>query len=58
MSEHLTLMAEAIDAIAANVSTGPGLRIDCEAARRDGFDGKLAADRDQVAIINAVFGDR
>jgi citrate lyase subunit beta/citryl-CoA lyase len=46
----------AIDAIAANSSDGPGLRLDCEAARRDGFDGKLAADRDQVEIINAVFG--
>lgn len=46
----------AFDALASNGDDGPGLRLDCEAARRDGFDGKLAADRDQVAIVNAVFG--
>lgn len=45
----------AIDAPCPRAPEGVGLRLECEAARRDGFDGKLALDRDQVAIINAVF---
>ena len=45
----------AIDAACPRAPEGVGLRLECEAARRDGFDGKLALDRDQVAIINAVF---
>ncbi len=62
LARSLTLCAAraagvwAIDAIAAECPGGPGLRLDCEAARRDGFDGKLAADPAQVAIINAIFG--
>jgi citrate lyase subunit beta / citryl-CoA lyase len=47
--------ALAIDAAYARSAAGAGLRLDCEAARRDGFDGKLAIDRDQVEIINAAF---
>ena len=32
-----------------------GFRAHCEAARRDGFNAKIAATPDQLAIINAVF---
>jgi citrate lyase subunit beta/citryl-CoA lyase len=61
LARSLTLYAaRAIDALAIDAACprapeGVGLRLECEAARRDGFDGKLALDRDQVEIINAVF---
>ncbi len=61
LARSLTLCAAraagalAIDAVSPRAPDGAGLRIDCEAARRDGFDGKLAIDRGQVEIINAVF---
>ncbi len=61
LARSLTLVAAraadilAIDAACPRSPEGLGLRLACEAARRDGFDGKLALDRDQVAIINAVF---
>ncbi len=60
LARSLTLFAaRAADALAIDAiyhaREGAGLRIDCEAARRDGFDGKLAIDRSQVEIINAVF---
>ena len=61
LARSLTLYAAraaatlAIDAACPRSPEGLGLRLECEAARRGGFDGKLALDRDQVAIINAVF---
>ncbi len=61
LARSLTLCAAraadalAIDAASLKAPDGAGLRLDCEAARRDGFDGKLAIDRGQVEIINAVF---
>jgi citrate lyase subunit beta/citryl-CoA lyase len=64
LARSLTLCAAraagvlAIDGLATDFSGGPGLRLECEAARRDGFDAKLAADQDQVEIINSVFGAR
>ena len=36
-------------------ATRPGLRRECEAARRDGFTGKMAIHPAQVATINDVF---
>ena len=45
----------AIDTIHANVRDMSGLRTVCEAARRDGFAGKVAIHPDQVAMINESF---
>jgi citrate lyase subunit beta/citryl-CoA lyase len=45
----------AIDTIHANVRDISGLRTVCEAARRDGFSGKVAVHPDQVAVINESF---
>jgi citrate lyase subunit beta / citryl-CoA lyase len=64
LARSLTLCAAraagafAIDAAYAKSAAGAALRLDCEAARRDGFDGKLAIDRGQVEIINTVFTAR
>ncbi len=44
-----------IDAAYAAVEDEAGLRADCEAARRDGFSGKIAIHPAQVPIIHAVF---
>lgn len=60
LARSLTLCAAraagvlAIDAGCAD-ARDDALRLDCAAARRDGFDGKLTLDRRQVEIINAVF---
>ncbi|MEO7366080.1 MAG: CoA ester lyase [Sphingomicrobium sp.] len=44
-----------IDTIFADLKDGEGLRLEAEAAAREGFTGKLAIHPDQVAIINAAF---
>ena len=46
---------DAIDTIFGNFRDSAALRAECEAARRDGFAGKMAIHPDQVAIINEVF---
>jgi len=61
LARSLTLMAAkaagvaAIDCAYADPHDIAGLKAECEAARRDGFTGKLAIDPDQVALINAIF---
>ncbi len=47
--------AEPIDTVFVNFRDDAGLRAECEAARRDGFTGKMAIHPGQVAIINEVF---
>jgi citrate lyase subunit beta / citryl-CoA lyase len=60
LARNLTLMAAkaagvaAIDSVYADPDRA-GLKAACEAARRDGFAGKLALDADQAALINAYF---
>jgi citrate lyase subunit beta/citryl-CoA lyase len=44
-----------VDGVFADFRDGEGLKREAEAARRDGFTGKLAIHPDQVAIINAAF---
>jgi citrate lyase subunit beta/citryl-CoA lyase len=44
-----------IDGVFADFKDAKGLRAEAEAARREGFTGKLAIHPDQVAIINAAF---
>jgi len=44
-----------VDGVFADFKDGKGLRAEAEAARREGFTGKLAIHPDQVAIINAAF---
>ena len=44
-----------IDGVFADFRDGKGLRSEAEAARREGFTGKLAIHPDQVRIINAAF---
>ena len=46
---------QAIDTVFVNFSDAEGLRLECEAAVRDGFTGKMAIHPDQVAVINEVF---
>ena len=48
----------AIDAASPSGMDDACLRRDCETARHEGFSAKLAGDRDQVAIINAIFAER
>ena len=61
LARSLTLIAAraagvlAIDEISAHPGAGDAFRRECEAARRDGFDAKMAIDRNQVEIINAIF---
>ncbi len=47
--------AQAIDTVYTNFRDADGLRQECEAARRDGFAGKMAIHPAQVPVINAVF---
>jgi citrate lyase subunit beta/citryl-CoA lyase len=62
VARSLTLFAaaaagvQAIDGVYGDYKDAAGLKRDCDAARRDGFTGKLAIHPDQVAIINAAFG--
>ena len=44
-----------VDGVFADYKDDAGLRAEAEAARRDGFTGKLAIHPTQVAIINAAF---
>lgn len=44
-----------VDGVFADFRDVDGLRTEAEAARRDGFTGKLAIHPDQVAVINAAF---
>jgi citrate lyase subunit beta/citryl-CoA lyase len=61
LARNLTLFAAraagvlAIDEMSLNSSDVDAFRQECEAARGDGFDAKMATDRSQVEIINAVF---
>ncbi len=45
----------AIDTVFVDFRDEAGLRRECEAARRDGFSGKMAVHPGQVAVINAAF---
>ncbi len=47
--------ALAIDAVDRKFRDLAGLRLECEAARRDGFAGKMAIHPAQVEIINEIF---
>jgi citrate lyase subunit beta / citryl-CoA lyase len=47
--------AQPIDTVYTNFRDLDGLRLECEAARRDGFSGKMAIHPAQVAVINSVF---
>jgi len=64
LARDLTLLAAAaagvaaIDTAFADVSDVEGLRAEAEAARRDGFAGKMAVDAVQAQIINDVFAPR
>lgn len=61
LARALTLFAAAaagtlaIDAAHSNFRDLSSLRLECEAAKRDGFSGKLAIHPAQVEIINEVF---
>jgi citrate lyase subunit beta/citryl-CoA lyase len=44
-----------VDGVFADFKDAEGLRAETEAARREGFTGKLAIHPDQVAVINAAF---
>lgn len=61
LARDMTLFAaahtgvDALDTVFVNFRDGAGLRAECEAARRDGFAGKMAIHPDQIAIINEVF---
>jgi citrate lyase subunit beta/citryl-CoA lyase len=61
LARSLTLLAaraaeaRAIDAIYPNFRDLAGFRLECEAARRDGFDGKMAIHPDQIETINEAF---
>jgi citrate lyase subunit beta/citryl-CoA lyase len=63
LARNLTLLAAratgvpAIDSAAPRDIDGAHLRELCAAAKRDGFDGKLAGDLTQLAIIHSVFKD-
>jgi citrate lyase subunit beta/citryl-CoA lyase len=46
---------DALDTVYVDFRNADGLRRECEAARRDGFSGKMAIHPAQVAIINEVF---
>jgi citrate lyase subunit beta / citryl-CoA lyase len=47
--------AQPIDTVYTNFRDLDGLRLECEAARRDGFSGKMAIHPAQIAVINSVF---
>jgi len=44
-----------VDGVFADFKDTKGLKAEAEAARREGFTGKLAIHPDQVAVINAAF---
>jgi len=49
---------QALDTVYVDFRNDAGLRRECEAARRDGFTGKMAIHPAQVATINEVFTPR
>lgn len=49
------LAVEAIDTVYVDIRNADGCRSNCDAARYDGFTGKIAVHPDQVPIINAAF---
>lgn len=49
------MSVEAIDTVYVNFRDPEGLRRSCQAARYDGFTGRVAIHPDQVAIINEAF---
>src|SRR6202047_1647606 len=61
LARSLTLFAAAsagalaIDAVDGKFRDLAGLRLECEAAKRDGFAGKLAIHPAQIEIINEIF---
>jgi len=61
LARTLTLFAAAsagalaIDAVHGNFRDLAGLRLECEAAKRDGFGGKMAIHLAQIEIINEIF---
>lgn len=61
LARDLTLFAaaaagvEAIDTVYVSLRDTEGLRLECEAAARDGFTGKMAIHPAQVETINAAF---
>jgi citrate lyase subunit beta/citryl-CoA lyase len=61
LARDLTLFAaaaagvQALDTVFVNFRDGEGLRLECEAAARDGFTGKMAIHPGQLATINAAF---
>ena len=61
LARDLTLFAaaaagvEAIDTVYVSLRDTEGLRLECEAAARDGFTGKMAIHPGQVETINAAF---
>jgi citrate lyase subunit beta/citryl-CoA lyase len=61
LARSLTLFAAAsagalaIDAVHGNFRELAGLRLECEAAKRDGFAGKMAIHPAQIEIINEIF---
>ena len=61
LARDLTLFAaaaagvEAVDTVFVNLRDAEGLRMECEAAARDGFTGKMAVHPGQIAAINAAF---
>ena len=61
LARSLTLFAasaaqvDAIDTVFPHFRDAAGFRAECEAARRDGFVGKMAIHPDQIAPINEVF---
>jgi citrate lyase subunit beta / citryl-CoA lyase len=64
LARELTLLAAtsarvaAIDTAFASIRDLEGLRAEADAARRDGFTGKIALDPAQVGIVNDVFPSR
>ncbi len=46
---------QAIDTVYVDFRNEPGLRRECEEARRDGFTGKMAIHPGQIPIINEIF---
>ena len=49
------LEVEAIDTVYVDIRNAEGCRLNTEAARYDGFTGKIAVHPDQVSIINTAF---
>lgn len=61
LARTLTLLAavaagvQPMDTVYPNFRDDAGFKVECEAARRDGFTGKMAIHPAQVPVINAVF---